>query len=339
VRAATPAATVAGMSTDPIHKVFVAGASGAIGRRLVPLLVQRGYAVVAMSRHFVNADRLRALGAEPVLADGLDRDAVLQAVMRAEPDAVIHEMTALDGVTSVRRFDSAFAVTNRLRTEGTDHLLEAARAAGAHRFLAQSYGNLGHDPRGNRAARESDPLEPDPPAQQRHSFAAVRHLERAVPHADGLTGIVLRYASLYGPGTALATDGVIVRLLRKRRFPIIGDGAGVLSFIHVDDAAAATVAALEHAEPGIYNIADDDPAPVSVWLPELARALGTKPPRHVPVWLARLAAGQVGVSMMTRAHGASNAKAKRELGWQPAYASWRQGFRLGLADSLVAERA
>jgi 2-alkyl-3-oxoalkanoate reductase len=334
VRATAPGRTVFDMSTEPIHKVFVAGASGAIGMRLVPLLVERGHDV-AMSRHPDSADRLRGLGAEPVVADGLDRDAVLQAVMRAEPDAVIHEMTALRSISSMRRFDADFAVTNRLRTEGTDNLLAAARAAGAHRFVAQSYGNWAYDPRGNRAKQESDPLDPDPPARQRRSLAAIRHLERAVLHADGLDGIVLRYASLYGPGTAIAADGVIAPLLRKRQFPIIGDGAGVWSFIHVDDAAAATIAALELGEPGIYNIADDDPAPVAVWLPELARALGAKAPRRVPAWLGRLAAGEVGVSMMTRVHGASNAKAKRELGWQPVYASWRQGFRFGLTDSLV----
>jgi nucleoside-diphosphate-sugar epimerase len=326
------------MGTDSIHKVFVAGASGAIGKRLVPLLVARGYAVTAMSRHPDPADGLRTLGAEPVCADGLDRDAVVHAVMRAEPDAVIHEMTALSGTTSLRHFDAGFAGTNRLRTDGTDHLLEAARAAGARRFVAQSFGNWNYDPRGSRAKRESDPLDPHPPAQQRRSLAAIRHLEQAVLHADGLDGIVLRYANLYGPGTGIAADGVIVPLLRKRQFPIIGGGTGVWSFVHVDDAAAATVAALEHAEPGVYNIADDHPAPVAAWLPELARALGAKPPRRVPVWLGRLAAGEVGVSMMTRIHGASNAKAKRELGWRPVYASWRQGFRLGLTDSLVPER-
>ena len=339
VRAGAPGATVTGMSNDPIHKVFVAGASGAIGRRLVPMLLERGYAVAAMTRHRDNAVALGALGAEPVVADALDRNAVLKAVMRAEPDAVIHEMTALDGVTSIRRFDSAFAMTNRLRSEGTDHLLEAARAAGAHRFIAQSYGNWGYDPRGSRVARESDPLNPEPPARQRRSFAAVRHLEHAVLQAEGLTGIVLRYGSFYGPGTALATDGAITPLVRKRRFPIIGDGGGVVSFIHVDDAAAATVAALEHGEAGIYYVVDDDPAPVSAWLPELARVLGAKPPRHVPLWLGRLVGGEVGVEMMTRSHGASNAKAKRELGWQPVYASWREGFRHGLTESLLSELA
>jgi nucleoside-diphosphate-sugar epimerase len=325
------------MSTDPIHTVFVAGASGAIGMRLVPLLVERGYAVVAMTRHEGNTDRLRALGADPVVADGLDRDAVLQAVMRAEPDAVIHEMTALRSIAGLRRFDTDFAVTNRLRTEGTDNLVAAALAAGAHRFVAQSYGGWTYDPRGDRAKQESDPLNPDPPAQQRRSLAAIRHLERTVLHADGLDGIVLRYASFYGPGTGFAADGVIVPMLRKRQFPIIGDGGGVWSFIHVEDAAAATVAALELAEPGVYNIADDHPAPVASWLPELARAVGAKPPRRVPVWIGRMAAGEVGVSMMTRMRGLSNAKAKRELGWQPVYASWRQGFRFGLTDSLVPE--
>ena len=325
--------------TQTTTKVFVAGASGAIGKRLVPLLVGRGYAVVAMTRTFLHADGLRARGAEPVVADGLDRCAVIKALLRAEPDVVIHEMTALSGVTSVRRFDGEFALTNRLRTEGTDHLLEGARAAGARRFIAQSFGNWNYARSGTDPKTESDPFDPHPPAQQRRSLAAIRHLEDAVAGAQDLEGVVLRYANLYGPGTGFAADGAIVPLLRKRRWPIIGNGDGVWSFVHVDDAAAATVAAVEDAAPGIYNVADDEPAPASEWLPALARAVGAKPPRRVPLWLGRIATGEVGVSMMTQIRGASNAKARRELGWEPWFASWRAGFRHGLTDTVLPRGA
>jgi nucleoside-diphosphate-sugar epimerase len=327
------------MTTEPITKVFLAGAAGAIGKRLVPLLVGRGYTVVAMTRSPRNADGLRARGAEPVIADGLDRDAVMQAVLRAEPDVVIHEMTGLAGVTSVRRFDHDFALTNRLRTEGTDHLLEAARVAGTRRFVAQSFGNWNYERTGTAPKSETDRLDPAPPAHQRMSLAAIRYLEDTVVGADGLEGVALRYGNLYGPGTGFAANGAVAALLRKRKWPIIGDGAGVWSFIHVDDAAAATVAAAEHARRGVYNVVDDEPAPVAVWLPELARAVGAKPPRHVPVWLGRLAAGEVGVSMMTKIRGASNAKARHELGWDPWYTTWRDGFRHGLTNGLAHSAA
>jgi nucleoside-diphosphate-sugar epimerase len=321
--------------TQATRKVFVAGASGAIGKRLVPLLVGRGHTVVAMTRDFVKADGLRARGADPVIADALDRDAVMRAVLRAEPDVVVHEMTSLAGVTSIKNFDDAFALTNRLRTEGTDHLLDAALTAGARRFVAQSFGNWNYERGGAGPKRETDPLDPDPPAQQRRSLAAIRQLETAVTAAADIEGIVLRYANLYGPGTGFAVDGEIVPLLRKRRWPIVGAGEGVWSFVHIDDAAAATVAAVEDAAPGIYNVADDEPARVSAWLPELAQALGAKPPRHVPVWVGRLAVGEVGVSMMTRIRGASNMKARTALGWEPWYATWRDGFRHGLAEGLA----
>jgi 2-alkyl-3-oxoalkanoate reductase len=311
-------------------RVFVAGASGAVGKRLVPLLIASGYDVAAMTRSPQKTAALRAAGADPVVADGLDRTAVVHAVMRAEPEVVIHQMTALSGVTSFRKFDDEFALTNRLRTEGTDHLLEAARAAGVRRIIAQSYGNWNYERTGSGLKTEADPFDPNPPANQRKSLAAIRYLEDAVIGAAGIEGIALRYANLYGPGTGFAVDGAIVKLVRKRRLPIVGDGGGVWSFIHIDDAVAATVAAIEHGAPGIYNIVDDDPAPVAVWLPELARVLGAKPPWRVPVWLGRLAAGEVGVSMMTQIRGTSNAKAKRELAWQPRYKSWRDGFRTGL---------
>ena len=313
-------------------KVFVAGASGAVGHRLVPLLVASGYDVVAMTRSEGKADSLRAAGAEPVVADGLDAGEVTRAITRSQPEVVIHQMTGLTGVSSYKKFDEEFSVTNRLRTEGTDNLLNAARAAGVRRFIAQSYGNWNYARTGTGLKGEDDPFDPDPPANQRKSLEAIRHLEDAVLGAQGMEGIVLRYANFYGPGTGFALDGDLAELVRQRKFPIVGNGGGVWSFIHIDDAATATIAAIEHGAPGVYNIVDDEPAPVAVWLPELARALGAKPPRRVPVWLGRLAAGDVGVSMMTQIRGTSNAKAKRELGWQPRYQSWRDGFRTGLGD-------
>ena len=312
-------------------RVFVAGGTGAIGERLVPLLVAGGHRVTAMTRTVNRVPALRASGAEPAVADGLDRASVLEAVARAKPDVVIHEMTGLTGVKSYKNFDREFALTNRLRTEGTDHLLEAARAAGSRRFIAQSYGNWNYERAGSLVKSEDDPFDPDPPSRQRRSLEATRYLERAVIGARDLEGVALRYGNLYGPGTGLAADGEIVALVRKRRLPIVGDGDGVWSFVHVDDAAAATVASIDRGRPGAFNVCDDDPAPVAMWLPELARAVGAKPPRRIPTWLARLAIGDVGVSMMTRIRGASNAKAGRELGWIPKFASWREGFRTGLA--------
>ena len=311
-------------------KVFVAGANGAVGKPLVAQLVAHGYDVVAMTRSPKHSDALRALGAEPVVADALDRTALIEAVTRAEPEVVIHELTALTQAKDYKHFDDEFAMTNRLRTEGTDNLLAAAQAAGARRFIIQSYGNWNYARSGATAKTEDDPLDPTPPANQTKSIEAIRYLEEAVLGADGIEGVALRYANLYGPGTGFAADGDIAASVRKRMLPIIGNGAGVWSFIHVDDAASATVAAIQPDARGIYNIADDEPAPVSIWLPDLARALGAKPPMHIPVWLGRLIVGDVGVSMMTRIRGASNAKAKRELGWAPCYTSWREGFRKGL---------
>jgi nucleoside-diphosphate-sugar epimerase len=313
-------------------KVFVAGASGALGKRLVPLLVASGHHVAAMTRSPQKTDAIRALGAEPVIADGLDRDAVMQAVTEVGPEVVIHQMTSLTGVKNFKKFDDEFALTNRLRTEGTDHLLEAAQAAGARRFIAQSFGGWNYERSGSGLKTEADRLDPTPPANQRKSLEAIRYLEERVVGATGIEGLALRYAGFYGPGTGLALDGDLAELVRKRKLPIVGDGAGVWSFIHVDDAAAATIAAMDRGVPGVYNISDDEPAPVAVFLPELARALGAKPPRRVPVWLGRLATGEVGVSMMTQIRGISSAKAKHELGWQPSYRSWREGFRTGLGD-------
>ena len=310
-------------------KVFVAGAAGAIGRQILPQLAAQGHQVTATTRSPGKAAILRELGAEPVVVDGLDAVAVGEAVARAEPEVVIHQMTSLAGSFNLRNFDKMFAVTNQLRTEGTDHLLAAAVAAGVRRFVAQSYTGWSNMRSGGPVKTEDDPLDPSPPAMQRESLAAIRHVERVVPAASPLQGIVLRYGSFYGPG---ASDD-FVDLIRKRRVPVIGDGAGIWSFLHIRDAAAATIAALEHGAPGVYNVVDDEPASVAEWLPYVARAVGAKAPRRVPVWLGRLAAGEVGVSMMTQIRGSSNAKAKRELGWSPAWPSWREGFSRGLADS------
>ena len=316
-------------------KVFAAGATGAMGRRLVPQLVTMGYEVVAMTRSEQKAGALRAMGAEPVVADALDRDAVVEAVRRAAPQAVIHQLTGLAGAASFKHFDREFALTNRLRTEGTDYLLEGAQAAGARRFIAQSYGNWNYERTGTGLKTEEDPFDPSPPANQVKSLGAIRYVESAVLGAAGIEGVALRYGNFYGPGTGIAADGDIVAQVRKRRLPLVGDGAGVWSFVHIDDAASAAVAALGHGAPGVYNIADDEPAPVAAWLPELAAAVGAKPPRHVPVLIGRLAAGEVGVSMMTRIRGTSNAKARRELGWAPRYPSYREGFRRGLGEVPV----
>jgi len=313
-------------------KVFVAGGGGAIGRRLVSQLVAQDHDVVAITRSERKAPSLRALGAEPVVVDALDREAVIQALMRAEPEVVIHQLTRLADMKSLKRFDREFALTNRLRTEGTDYLLEGARAAGVRRFIAQSYGNWNYARSGTGLKTEEDPFDPTPPAHQTETLRAIRYLEQAVTSAKDIEGVALRYGNFYGPGTGIALDGDIVAQVRKRRFPIVGDGAGVWSFSHVDDGAAAAIAAMDRGAPGIYNIADDEPAPVAAWLPELAKAVGAKPPRRVPVWVGRLAVGDVGVSMMTQIRGTSNAKAKRELQWTPRFPTYREGFRDGLGD-------
>ena len=275
-------------------RIFVAGASGVIGRQLLPQLAAQGHQVTATTRSPGKTGLLRSLGAEPVVADGLDGAAVGEAVARAQPEVVIHQMTALSGPFSIRKFDKTFALTNRLRTEGTDHLLAAAVAAGARRFIAQSYGGWTGSREGGPVKTEEDPLDPAPPAAMRQSMAAIRHLEQVVPAAP-LEGIVLRYGSLYGPG---AWDQ-LVPVIRRGMFPVIGDGAGVWSFLHTSDAASATVAALDRGSPGLYNVADDEPAPVAEWLPFLAQEVGARPPRRVPVWLGRLLErqGQAGAGL------------------------------------------
>ncbi len=312
-------------------KVFVAGATGAIGKPLLPQLVAAGHEVAALTRSPDKAEGLLAAGVEPVVADALDRDAIVAAIVRAKPDVIVHELTAIDDLSDMRHFDRGFATTNRLRTEGTDNLLAGARGAGTRRFVAQSFGGWPYAREGDMVKSEDDPLDENPPTAIRQTLAAIKHLERAVTSAEGIEGLVLRYGGFYGPGTSIDADGgQTTEMVRKRRFPIVGDGNGVWSLVHVEDAAAATVAAVERGEPGIYNVTDDEPAPVREWLPVFAEAIGAKPPRRVPAWLGRLAAGELAVMMMTAIRGASNAKAKRELGWAPRYPSWREGFRTGL---------
>jgi 2-alkyl-3-oxoalkanoate reductase len=308
-------------------RVFLAGATGAIGQRLVPQLVDRGHDVVATTSRPEKVDALRALGARPVVLDGLDGVAVGEAVARAEPDAIVHQMTALAGKPDLRRFDRWFADTNELRTKGTEHLLAAARAAGVGKLVAQSYTGWTNARSGGPVKTEADAFDAQPARAQREALAAIRFLEDAVTGAP-LEGIALRFGNFYGPGAS----GSLVELVRKRQFPVIGDGGGVWSWIHLDDAAAATVTALERGRSGVYNVVDDDPAPVAEWLPYLAQVVGAKPPRRVPAWLGRLAAGEVTVQWMTEARGASNEKAKRDLDWQPAWSSWRGGFRDGLGE-------
>ncbi|MEX2194954.1 MAG: NAD(P)-dependent oxidoreductase [Thermoleophilaceae bacterium] len=311
-------------------KVFVAGATGALGRQLVPQLVANGHDVVGMTRSESKRDLVRGLGARPAVADALDPDAVARVVAEAEPEVIVHQLTALSDSLDMRRFDADFALTNRLRTEGTDHLLAAGRAVAAGRFVAQSFAGWNYAHSGGWVKSEDDPLDPSPAEPFRAALAAIRHLEDAVTGADRVEGIVLRYGGFYGPGTSVSPEGEHAELIRRRRFPVVGNGAGVWSFIHIEDAASATAAAVERGATGIYNVVDDEPAPVREWLPELASRLGAKAPRHVPRWVGRLAAGEAATVMMTEVRGASNAKAKRELGWQPRYPSWRQGLAAAL---------
>ena len=302
-------------------RVFVAGATGVIGQSLVPGLVTVGHEVTASTRSALKANQLKKQGATPVIVDGLDREAVLKAVTAAQPEVIIHQMTALAGLRSFRHFDKDFAVTNELRSKGTDYLLEAATQSGARRFIAQSFVGWTNGRSGSQVKTEQDPLDPHPLAVTASTLAAISHLETAVP-AKVPEGLVLRYGVLYGHG---ASDAML-EAVRKRQLPVVGGGTGVWSFTEVTDAAAATVAAVTRGAPGVYNVVDDDPSPVAQWLPYLASSLGAKPPMRAPAWLGRLLGGEMTVSMMTEVRGASNEKAKRELGWTPAYPSWRDGF-------------
>ena len=309
-------------------RVFIAGATGAVGSRLVPLLVAEGHEVVGTSRSAERLGDIEAAGAKGVVMDGLDAASVRTAVLDARPEVIVHELTGLGGVApDLKHFDEGFAATNALRTAGTDHLLAAAREAGVGRFIAQSYTGWPNERTGGPVKTEEDPIDPTPTAASRETLAAIRHVEQATTDAGGL---VLRYGGLYGPGNAIGTGGELLEMVQAGKLPLVGGGTGVWSFVHVEDAASATALAVTRGAPGLYNIVDDDPAKVSEWLPELASIIGAKPPMHVPALVARPLIGEHGVSLMTKVRGSSNAKAKRELGWELRYPSWRGGFRTGL---------
>jgi nucleoside-diphosphate-sugar epimerase len=310
---------------EVLMRIFLAGATGAIGKQLVPRLVAAGHEVHGMTRSESKRGMLQEMGAVPVVADALDSDQLTEAVRRAKPDVIVDELTAI-GSLDTRHFDRDFALTNRLRTEGTDYLLSAAHGVGVRRFVAQSYGAWPYERTGGPVKTEEDPLDREPAREMRETLAAIRYLEHAVLDAEWTEGIVLRYGAFYGPGTSMAPGGPQVEMVRRRRFPLVGDGGGVWSFIHIADAAEATVAAIEHGKRGVYNVVDDEPAPVAEWLPSLAHELGAKRPMRVPRFIGRLFAGEAGVVMMTEARGASNEKAKRELGWRPSHPTWRRGF-------------
>jgi nucleoside-diphosphate-sugar epimerase len=303
-------------------RVFVTGATGALGRHLVPGLVAAGHEVTATTRTPGKAGQLRAAGATPAVVDGLDRAAVIAAVRAAGPEVIVHQMTALADMRGLRDTDRVFAATNRLRTQGTDNLLAAAAEAGTRRVIAQSYTGWTNERSGGPVKTENDPLDERVPPSATATLAAIKHVEQAVP-LKAQEGIVLRYGSFYGPGASQ----VLLDFLRKRRLPVIGGGTGIWSFIEITDAAAATIAALERGEPGVYNVVDSDPAPVAEWLPYLASVAGAKPPLRVPAWAGRLLAGEFAVTQMTSARGSANDKARAALGWEPRYPSWREGFR------------
>jgi nucleoside-diphosphate-sugar epimerase len=308
----------------------VAGGTGAIGRHLLPQLVADGHDVVALVRAAHKTGEVEAAGAQAVVADALDQDDLTNAVARVRPNVIIHQLTAIPAALDFKTLDEAFALTNRLRTETTDTLLAAGRRAGARRFIAQSFCGWPFARVGGPVKTEEDPLDPNPPAAFSRTLAAIRYLEDAVRRAEGLEALALRYGFFYGPGTSIADDGSVVEVVRRRRLPIVGDGGGIWSFIHIGDAARATAAAISRGAPGVYNVVDDDPAPVSAWLPALARAVGAKPPYRLPAWLVKPLIGEGGLSMMTQIRGGSNAKAKRELEWHPIFSSWRRGFVEGL---------
>ena len=317
-------------------RVYVAGGNGVIGRRLIPQLISAGHDVIATTSSHHGVEDIEILGAHPLVVDGLDQEAVIKAVRMSRPKVVVNEMTALSGVTDLRNWDRAFARTNELRTRGNDYLLRAAELARAERLVAQSYTGWTNLREGGSVKDEDDPLDPNPPRTMQASLEAIAHLERRVTEPALLDGVVLRYGSLYGPGTGFSTT--YVEQVRQRRLPLIGPGTGIWSFIHVDDAAAATALAVEGGSRGVYNVVDDDPAPIADWLPYLAKVLGAKPPRRVPTWVGRVAGGEAIVSMSTRIRGSSNAKARRELRWVPRYRSWREGFREALSESPATWR-
>lgn len=305
-------------------RILIAGATGAIGRPLVPILVQAGHSVIGVTHTPGKTELLRQLGAEPLVLDALDEDAVHRAVETVRPDVIVHELTELKGTADLRHFDRTFAGSNRLRTAGTDYLLAAGHAAGVKRFIAQSFCGWPFARTDGQVKSEEAPLDPDPPREMRRTLDAIRHVEQAVTTSTMPKGVALRYGTFYGPGTGMG-DPAFVDQVQRRRVPLIGGGTGWWSFVHVADAAEATALAIERGE-GIYNIVDDDPAPVREWLPAMAAMLRAKPPLRVPAWVARILAGEHTVAMMTESRAGSNAKAKRELGWQPRHPSWREGL-------------
>src|SRR2546423_3250923 len=302
-------------------KIFVTGATGAIGKFLLPLLLENRHEVVALTRSPDKAEPLDKMGVSTVIADPLDKQQLTAAVRRAEPEVIIHQLTSLSGAGNFRKFDEEFALTNRFRTEVTDNLLAAARTIGTRRFIAQSYCGWPYAKKGGPVKTEEDPLDPKPSESFSKTLAAIRYLEDKMRTVTYLEGVALRYGMFYGPGTAIGKGGAIFKMVKKRKFPVMGGGGGIWSFIHVIDAARATVAAISHGAPGIYNVVDDEPAKVSTWLPAFAKAIGAKPPYNLPHWLGELIIGKEGVSIMTQIRGCSNAKAKREINWKPIYPS------------------
>ena len=312
-------------------KIFILGSTGVIGRHLVPLLVSEGHEVTALVRSSGRIIEAEKMGAKGVAAEVFNEEELTAVIKKIEPEIIIHQLTALAKVTgNFRKFDAEFEMTNRFRTEVTDTLLKAAELTGVRRFIAQSFCGWPFTREGGLVKTEEDPLDSDPPASFSRTLNAIKHLENAVLKSDKVEALALRYGMFYGPGTAIAKDGAIINLIRNHNFPIIGDGGGIWSFIHVRDAAGATMKAVSKGEPGIYNIVDDEPAPVSTWLPYLADVLEVKPPRKIPLWVGSILLGEAGVSMMTKIRGGSNAKAKHNLGWEPVYATWRDGFVSGL---------
>jgi 2-alkyl-3-oxoalkanoate reductase len=311
-------------------KIFVTGGTGAIGKFLLPLLLDKKHDVVALTRSVIKAAELEETGVTAVIANPLDKQQLTAAVRRAEPDVIIHQLTALASAGNFRKFDEEFALTNRFRTEVTDTLLAAARTIGTRRFIAQSYCGWPYARKGGPVKSEDDPLDPKPPESFTKTLAAIRLLEDKVRNTTFLEAVALRYGNFYGPGTAIGRGGTVYEMVRKRRLPVIGGGGGIWSFIHVLDAAHATIAAMTRGTPGIYNVVDDEPAKVATWLPALAKAIDAKPPYSIPHWLGEVLIGKAGVSMMTEIRGCANAKAKRELNWKPVYPSWRIGFVDGL---------
>jgi 2-alkyl-3-oxoalkanoate reductase len=307
-------------------KVFVAGSTGVIGRMLLPVLLEEGHEVIALVRNTKKGRAVEEMGAKTAFADAFNKEELTAAVRKAEPEVIIHQLTAIPKDLNFKKLDEQFVLTNRLRTEVLDSMIAAGHLVGARRFIAQSLCGWPFARVGGPVKTEDDPLDPNPPAGFSKTLAAIRYLEDAIRKTQGMEAIALRYGFLYGPGATFAKGSSTIELIRRRGMPIIGGGGGVWSFLHVEDAARSTAAALTCGEAGIYNIVDDEPAPVSTWLPFLADILGAKPPLKAPAWLGKMMIGEGGLSLMTRVRGGDNQMAKCLLGWQPVFSSWRAGF-------------